>query len=214
MRTSKGMNSAQTRTQVQAYVRRLLGPNQQAGGRGGMSSIKLSLPKGSSTGRAGDTPHTLPRQLAATAYTKSSKQSSNSGSSSIGNAWLISPIASTVKSILSLFGGGDTTTQSTRYRSASRQTFRIVESISPETGSGTQQLNESAAALTGVVSRSSTGGDASMNSLSLAGVTSASRSGGGMSQFEDRQALVTALRRGLSESRGISDVLSEFQDGL
>jgi hypothetical protein len=35
-----------------------------------------------------------------------------------------------------------------------------------------------------------------------------------MSQFEERQALVTALRRSLSESRGIADVLSEFQDGL
>lgn len=215
MGTSKGMNDAQARTQVQAYVRRLMGSNRQAGEWGGMGSIKLSLPKGSSTGRAGETPHSLPRQLSATAYTKSSKTASNSGGgSSIGNAWLISPIASTVKSILSLFGGGSSTTQSARFRSASRQTFRIVESISPETGTGAQRLNESAAALTGVVSRSLTGGEASMNSLTLAGVTTASRNGGGMSQFEDRQALVTALRRGLSESRGISDVLSEFQDGL
>jgi hypothetical protein len=39
-------------------------------------------------------------------------------------------------------------------------------------------------------------------------------SGAGRSLMNDRQGLVAALRRGLSESRGISDVLNEFQDGL
>lgn len=211
--TSKRIINAQARAEVQAYVRKLLGSNRQAGEWGGEASIKLSLPKASSTGRAGETPHSLPRQLAATAYTKSSKTSSKSGSNSIGNAWLISPIASTVKSILSLFGGGSSTTQSTKYRTSSRQTFRIVEGISPETGSGTQRLNESATGLTGVVSRPSTGEVASVNSATWAGLTTTTP-GGEVPRFEDRQALVTALRRSLSESRGISDVLSEFQDGL
>ena len=53
-----------------------------------------------------------------------------------------------------------------------------------------------------------------MNSLTLAEGTNASLDGGGISRVEDRQSMVTALRRSLSESRGISDVLSEFQDGL
>jgi hypothetical protein len=101
-----------------------------------------------------------------------------------------------------MFSGGSSTSQSTRYRTTSRQPFRIVESISPEAGSGTQNLNESAAALTGVTSHSSTG------------ISTTALSGGTMSQFEDRQALVAALRRSLSESRGIADVLTEFQDGL
>ena len=39
-------------------------------------------------------------------------------------------------------------------------------------------------------------------------------SGEGRSLMNDRQSLVSALRRSLSESRGISDVLNEFQDGL
>jgi hypothetical protein len=127
---------------------------------------------------------------------------------------LISPIASTVKSILNLFGVGSPTTQSTRYRTSSRQTFRIVEGISPATGSGAQLVNESAAGLTGIVRRSSTGGGAAASSLTSTNTGAATLSGGGMSQFEDRHALVTALRRSLSESRGIADVLNEFQDGL
>jgi hypothetical protein len=101
-----------------------------------------------------------------------------------------------------MFGRGSSTSQSTRYRTSSRQPFRIVESISPEAGIGTQNLNESAAALTGATSHSSTG------------ISTTTLSGGTMSQFEDRQALVAALRRSLSESRGIADVLTEFQDGL
>ena len=39
-------------------------------------------------------------------------------------------------------------------------------------------------------------------------------SGEGRSLMNDRQSLVSALRRSLSDSRGISDVLNEFQDGL
>jgi hypothetical protein len=214
--TSKGPNNTQARTQVQAYLRRLMGSNRQAGGWAGTGSVKPSLPKGSSAGGAGETPHTLPRQLEATAYTKTAKQASSSSGSSfgIGNAWLISPIASTVKSILNLFGVGSSTNQSTGYRSSSRGTFRIVEGISPNTGSGAHSLNESAAGLTGIVSSSLTSGGAALSLLTLKTTTAATLSGGGMSQFEGRQVLVTALRRSLSESRGIADVLSEFQDGL
>jgi hypothetical protein len=39
-------------------------------------------------------------------------------------------------------------------------------------------------------------------------------SGEGRSLMNDRQNLVSALRRSLSDSRGFSDVLNEFQDGL
>lgn len=39
-------------------------------------------------------------------------------------------------------------------------------------------------------------------------------SGEGRSLMNDRQGLVSALRRSLSDSRGLSDVLNEFQDGL
>ena len=202
MGTNKGTSSTRARTQVEDYVRKLLGSNRQASGWVGTSSAKLSLPRGSSTGKAVETPHTLPRQLEATTYARSSQKASSSDSSSFGDAWSISPIASTVMSIISMFSGGSSASQSTRYRTTSRQPFRIVESISPETGNGTHNLNESAAALTGVTSHSSTG------------ISTTALSGGTMSQFEDRQALVAALRRSLSESRGIADVLTEFQDGL
>jgi len=212
--TSKGTSSTRARTQIEAYVRRLLGSNRQASGWGGTSGTKISLPKVAGSGNAIATPHALPRQLEATAYTKSSQKTSSSGSSSFGNAWLISPIASTVNSILNFFGGGSSTSQSTRYRTSSRQTFRIVESISPETGSGTQNLNESAAAVTGVTSLSSTGGGASLNTPNSTRIGTTAQSGGTMSRLEDREALVTALRRSLGDSRGIADVLSEFQDGL
>lgn len=214
MGTNKGTSSTKARTQVEAYVRKLLGSNRQSSGWGSTSSTKMSLPRGASTGSAVQTPKALPRQLEATAYTKSSQRTASSGSSSFGNAWLISPIASTIKSILNLFGEGSSTSQSTRYRTTSRQPFRIVESISPETGSGTQSLNENAAALTGVTSPPTTGGGASSNTLNSTGISTTAPSGGTMSRFEDRQALVTALRRSLGESRGIADVLNEFQDGL
>ena len=214
MRTNKKTSSTQARTQVEAYVRRLLGSNRQNGGWAGTNSTKGSLPKGSNAGNPVATPHALPRQLEARAYAKSSQKTSNSGNSIFGNAWLVSPVASTVKSILNLFGGGNSTSQSTRYRTTSRQTFRIVESISPDAGSGARGLNESAAALTGVTSHSPAGGGAALSTLNSTGISTAALSGGMMSQFEDRQALVTALRRSLSESRGIADVLNEFQDGL
>jgi len=210
MKTSKGMNNARARTQVQSYVRGLLGARPLSSAWGS----KQSLPKGSSAGITGGTAGSLPRQLEATAYTKSSKKPTAGGGNGIGNAWLLSPFASTVKSILGLLGGGGSNAQSTTFRSTSRQTFRIVEGISQEKGSGARRLNESAAALTGVVSRSLAGGEMPMSSPTLEknGATHPIR--GGMSQFEDRQELVTALRRGLSESRGISDVLNEYQDGL
>jgi hypothetical protein len=211
---SKRTSSTRARTQVEAYVRRLLGLDRQANGWAEANSTSMSLPKGTGSGNAGATPRTLPKQLEATAYSRSSQKASSSSSSNFGNAWLVSPIAGTVKSILSLFGGGSSTVPSTRYRTTSRQTFRIVESISPEVGSGARNLNESAAELTGVTSHSSAGGVAALSTLNSTRSTNAGLSGGTMSQFEDRQALVTALRRSLSESRGIADVLSEFQDGL
>lgn len=214
MGTNKGMSSGRARTQVETYVHRLLGSNRQASGWMGTSGTKLSLPKGRTTGSVAGSPHTLPRQVEATAYTKSSQKASSGSGSSFGNAWLISPVASTVKSILNLFGGGNSTAQSTRYRTSSRQTFRIVESISPEGGSGTRNLNESAAALTGVTSHTSTSEGVSPTALKSKAVSTTTLSGGTMSQFENRQALVASLRRSLSESRGITDVLNEFQDGL
>lgn len=101
-----------------------------------------------------------------------------------------------------------------KYRSRSRAPFQIVESISPETGSGANSLNESAAALTGVTSGSWPGGGGTSDSIAFAGGVSRSSSDGANALMNNRQALVTALRRGLGESRGIADVLSEFQDGL
>jgi hypothetical protein len=49
---------------------------------------------------------------------------------------------------------------------------------------------------------------------STAGGAGALGVGGSSFLMNNRQELVTALRRGLSESRGIADVLTEFQDGL
>ena len=214
MGTNKGLNSAQARTNVQAYIRRLLGSNRQTSGIGSADGMKTSLPKGNGTGGIGGTPHSLPRQLEATAYTKTTNTASKSSGSGFGNAWLISPIASTVKSILDLFGGGSSTQQTTRYRTTSRQTFNVVESISPETGSGTQQINESAASITGVVRNSTaSAGSASGSPISTSGASAASTSRT-LLRADGRHELVSALRRSLSESRGISDVLNEFQDGL
>lgn len=214
MGTSKGLNSTQARTQVQAYVRKLLGSKRQEGGWVAASTSKLSLPKGTSTSRIAEAPHALPTQLEATAYSRTAKSESSANSSVAGNAWLISPIATTVKSILSLFSGGSSNNQTTKYRTGSRQTFEIVESISPETGARPQSVNESSAGLNGVTSHAVTAGNALADSLSAKGGATASRGSGGTSSLEDRQALVTALRRSLSESRGIADVLNEFQDGL
>jgi hypothetical protein len=213
MGTNKDTNKTQGRTLVQAYVRRLFGSNRQASGWAGMYSTKLSLPKWSNSGVVGTAPHLLPRQLQATAYTAPSRRSQTSGSG-VGNVWFVSPIASTVKSILSFFVGDSSTAQSTRYRSSGRKTFAMVESISPEQGSGPRPLNETAAGLTGVVAGSWSGGDAPQNSPNVTGATATVPMSGAMTQFEDRQAMLTALRRGMSESRGIADVLSEFQDGL
>lgn len=199
----------QARTQVQTYIRRLLGSGTQPGGNSGTRSASISLPKSSSGSGSSGTPHALPRQLEATAYTKTTTKSSSSGGSGAGNIWLISPLASTVKSLFDLFSGGSSSSQTTRYRTKSRAPFHLVESISPETGSGTNSLNESAAALTGITSQ--------MRLSDTAGSTAggAGASGGGSSfLMNNRQELVTALRRGLSESRGIADVLTEFQDGL
>lgn len=212
--TSKEDSNKQARAQVQAYVRKLLGSSGQIGGQGMTGGSKLALPRNSSVGRTGETPRTLSRQLEAMAYTKSSKNSSTTGKSSAGNAWLISPIASTVKSIFDLFGGGSSSSQSTRYRTKSRTPFHIVESVSPESGSGAKSVNESAAGLTGVTSGLWSNGSATSTSSSLAGVLGISGTEGSGSMMNNRQLLVAALRRGLSESRGIADVLNEFQDGL
>ena len=201
-------DKAASGTQMRAYVRRLLGSS----GQRGTSSAKLALPKSYSAGKISETPHTLSRQLEAMAYSTTSKRAANGSGSSVGNAWLISPLAGTVKSLFNLFSGGTPGSQSTRYRSRSRAPFQIVESISPEMGSGSKSLNESAAALAGVTSGlrlNGTGG-----AMARAGGISTSRSDGANSSTNSRLALVTALRRGLSESRGIADVLSEFQDGL
>ena len=209
MGTSKSDNK-QARAQVQTYLRRLLGSGRQSSANAGMSGAAISLPKSSGAGSSSGTPHTLPRQLEATAYTRTSTRASSGSGSSGSNLWLISPIASTVKSLFDLFSGGSSGSQSTRYRSKSRVPFHLVESISPEVGSGTNSLNESAAALTGVTSQSRS----SESTSSFAGAASASSNGGSNSLMNNRQELVTALRRGLSESRGITDVLTEFQDGL
>lgn len=213
MGTDKNTNNARARTQVRAYVRGLLGASSKGSGWGTASS-KPPLPKSASSSGAGGIPHSLPRQLEATAYTKSVKKPATGSSAGSGYTWLLPPIVSTVKSILSLFGGGNSTTQSTRFRTSSRQTFHTVESISPETGGGAQGLNESAAGLRGVVSHEVAGGAAVAKPPGAAGTSLSSKGSARTQEFDDRQALVTALRRGLSESRGISDVLNEFQDGL
>jgi hypothetical protein len=199
--TSKSDNK-QAREQVQTYIRQLLGSGSQSSGTAGTRSASISLPKSSSGSSSSATPHALPRQLEATVSIRTSTKSSSGGGSGAGSLWLISPIASTVKSLLDLFGGGSSNTQTTRYRTKSRVPFNLVESISPETGGGTNSLNESAAALTGVTSQARPSGSGS----SIAG-------GSGL-LMNNRQELVTALRRSLSESRGIGDVLTEFQDGL
>ena len=211
MATSHQETSRQAGAQVRAYVRRLLGSNEQAGAQRGTSSAKLPLPRGASTSRISETPHALSRQLDATSYTTTSKKSGGGGSG-IGNIWTISPLASTVKSLFNLFSGGASSSQSTRYRTRSRAPFHIVESVSPESGSGVKSLNESAAGLTGVMSSLGTGGAGSGNNAG-AGAISSRGVGSGLSTNE-RLALVTAMRRSLNESQGFTDVLSEFQDGL
>ncbi len=214
MATNKDESNTEASARVRAYVRRLLGLSGQSSGQRGTSSTKLPLPKSYSAGRISETPRTLSRQLEAMAYTSTSKRASNSSGSGAGNAWLIAPLAGTVKSLFSLFSGDTSSSQSTRYRSRSRAPFQIVESISPESGNGTQSLNESAAALTGVTSGFQSSGSEAAGSVARAGGIGTSRSDSANSPMNNRLALVTALRRGLSESRGIADVLSEFQDGL
>jgi hypothetical protein len=92
--------------------------------------------------------------------------------------------------------------------------FQIVEGISMHTGGGPKSLNESAAALSGITSQPWAGGSqVSSSTAAVAGGITLSGDGSGY-LMNDRRALVTALRRGLSESRGIADVLTEFQDGL
>jgi hypothetical protein len=205
--TSKDETNKQARAQVQSYIRRLLGSGRQSSGNAGTSSAAISLPKSSGASKSSGTPHTLPRQLEATPYTRTSTRASSGGRSGVGNLWLISPIASTVKSLFNLFGGGSSSSQSTRYKTRSRVPFHLVESIAPETGSGTNSLNESAAGLTGITSQSLSSGS---GTSPLGGTDN----GGFSMLMNNRQELVTALRRGLSESRGIADVLTEFQDGL
>lgn len=210
--TSKDESNSQARAQMQSYIRRLLGSSKSTSGQVATSSAKLSLPKSSSSGAITATPPALPKQLEAIAYTKTPTKASSG--SSTGNIWLISPIASTVKSIFDLFSGGSSSSQSTRYRAKSRAPFRLVESISPETESGTNRLNESAAALTGVTSQSRSNGSGTSNPTASVGGINVSGNLGSSAQMNNREELVTALRRGLVESRGITDVLTEFQDGL
>lgn len=130
----------------------------------------------------------------------------------MGSAWLISPLASTVKSIFNLFSGSSANSQTTRYRASTRAPFNITEGISPETGSGLITLNESAAGLTGAAGFSATIPTSASGALSGSALTMTSSNS--RLSVNDRQALVSALRRSLSESRGISDVLTEFEDGL
>lgn len=203
MGSSKKEINTHGRAQVRAYVRRLLGSSGQSSGQGGTGGARLSIRKTAGTAGISQAPHTLPRQLEATAYTRTSKNRPSSGGSSVGNAWLISPIASTVKSLFNLFGGGTSSSTTTGYRTKSRTPFHIVESISPESWSGVRGLNESAAALTGVTS-----------SITAAEVADAPGGIASSALMNNRQELITALRRGLSESQGIADVLNEFQDGL
>lgn len=214
MGTSKDDSTKLGRAQVQAYVRKLLGSGGLFSGQAMTGGARLALPKNSSAGRSGGTPRTLSRQLEAMAYTKSSKLSSATSKGSAGNAWLISPIASTVKSIFDLFSGGSSTSQTTRYRTTSRAPFHTVESVSPETGGGAKTVNESAVGLTGATSGLWSNGSGTSTSSPLGGSLGVSGAAGSGSTMSNRQVLVAALRQGLSESRGIADVLNEFQDGL
>lgn|GEM_PF-2179665 len=200
MGTNKETSTSRSRAQVQSYIRRLAGTNAQSSGGTKISGTSIGLPKGTSTSKSTSTPHSLPRQLEATAYTKTSTKSSGSSGSVLGNLWLISPLASSVKSLFNLFGGGSSSSQTIRYRSKNRTPFQLVESVSPETGGGTSTLNESAAGLTGVT-----------NNVTASNGASSTSSG---YLVRNPQDLVDALRRGLNESRGITDVLNEFEDGL
>ncbi len=315
-----GANNSQESTQASrellAYVRKILGPSSLSSSAVGAPSVKLPITHSGTTGQEaltnGERANGSPRQLQAEAITRPSKSSSgSSGSISLGNNWLLSPIAGVLNSVLGLFGIGSSTSQVTRYRAETRQPFEVVEEISPETGAGIQTINESTSGLFGVTSgggatassnatarttggadsnwapaagaeasasrsesttedsaRGGTGGGGQPTSASWArrltgsvispapratattsmtrgsegataqnllrtepgsgsatgptashstswanGVT-APTSEDGRSLMNDRQGLISAVRRSLSDSRGFSDVLNEFQDGL
>ncbi len=299
-----GANNSQESTQASrellAYVRKILGPSSLSSSAVGAPSVKLPITHSGTTGQEaltnGERANGSPRQLQAEAITRPSKSSSgSSGSISLGNNWLLSPIAGVLNSVLGLFGIGSSTSQVTRYRAETRQPFEVVEEISPETGAGVQTINESASGLFGVTSGNSpttsstanvaakgvpasarssaqvanrtiadsrpqgvnwmrrlTGGASSpapraaaptsktrdsegataqnllrtepgsgsatgptaFHSTSWANGVTAPTSEDGRSLMNDRQGLISAVRRSLSDSRGFSDVLNEFQDGL
>lgn len=307
MGSDNQQESSQASRELQAYVRKILGPSNLSGAVGA-PKIKVPIPRSGATSREaltnGERASGGPRQLQAEVITRPSKSSSGSSTSfSLGNNWLLSPVAGVLNSILGLFGVGSSTSQVTRYRAETRQPFQVVEEISPETGAGAQTINESASGLFGVTRGSSpttsstprvrSTGEASSVEVpavkaerSARSSQSATRSiaraatnanwarrltgsvsspaprgdvesgtrltegstyarwlrkepgsagstgptsphfetwangiappagGEGRSLMHDRQGLVSALRRSLSDSRGFSDVLNEFQDGL
>ena len=156
-----GANNPQESTQASrellAYVRKMLGPSSLSSSAVGAPSVKLPKTQGGATGAEaltnGERANGSPRQLQAEAITKPAKsKSGSSGSFGLGNNWLLSPIAGVLNSVLGLFGIGSSTSQVTRYRAETRQPFKVVEEISPETGAGVQTINESASGLFGVTS--------------------------------------------------------------
>ncbi len=318
-----GANNPQESTQASrellAYVRKMLGPSSLSSSAAGAPSVKLPITQSGTTGQEaltnGERANGSPRQLQAEAITRPSKSNSgSSGSISLGNNWLLPPIAGVLNSVLGLFGIGSSTSQVTRYRAETRQPFEVVQEISPETGAGVQTIDESASGLSGVTNGNSptalstsnvaakgsgvpaparlsaqvanrtiadsrpqgvnwmrrlTGGAISTGAPAAKAEESASSSesitpsnarvetrasGEGTatstkwvrrltgsagsagravknsetwangvvpptgcearSLMNDRQGLVSAVRRSLNDSRGFSDVLNEFQDGL
>jgi hypothetical protein len=191
MASESDQAARQAASAMSTFLRRLLGASR---GSATKRLTSTSVPHGAAIGGTATTqttPRTLPRQLSSESYTTRTR---NGGDSHSGWAALLRPVSGVVGLLSGLFGGGSTTTR-TRYREVARQPFNIVAAISPETHSAIAPLNESAAGLRGVAA------PARETSLSA-------------SLMNDRQAVVSAVRRSLGESRAITDVLSEYQDGL
>ena len=176
MGSDNQQESTQASRELLEYVRKILGPSSFSSSAAGPPKVKLPIAQSGGTGREaptnGERPSGSPRQLQAEAITRPSRSSSGSSASfSLGNNWLISPVAGVLNSILDLFGVGSSTSQVTRYRAETRQPFQIVEEISPESGAKVQTINESASGLFGV-----TGGNSPTEAPAASAEETASRS--------------------------------------
>ena len=213
MRKYGSKKTIPTNGEILSYVRKLTG---RSAGRSDVGTspwgasqrkapgVPMALPKLQTPGET-SAPHALPRQLQASTYRTASRSASR-GTSSDGTGWIASPVLSTLRSLFGLFSSEQS---QTRTRVAARPAFRIEESISPveNAGFGSRDREGLSSTANGIA-----GGG------SQAPVPGARSSTGFVfhqsSSHLDGRTLLGTLRRSLNDSRGLADILTEFQDGL